>query len=528
MNARVFQTAVNHLTNIIDILVYMAYNKGEIVTAKVTAIVDFGAFVELGDRCSGLVHITEIPARKFHVNEVLNINDEIQVMILGEKGIDRAGNKKYELSKKRADELKIREQVAEDIVNLESEEKSIRDIWKIFTQINKCLLQYMKQPILLDVNTAKLYASDGKLVVKANTESKFELFQKSFKQKFDTELVPISKGSWNFYANIDTLSPILLKTFEEECECLYMNFFPKPFIEGRIWNYQKKQREGIETQLLDCFPNIVITSNKAGELSFRQSYDNHSQAKDFHLALGDILNEIKNGCTIEDEETGEPQVYDPISFDFEINPLSTLDKFLIERNVFGQQEHESVVIGTLRGEVFSCNGIEIGILKNVSYPILTFAVEKTNINAVHRLINEKKLTKVATELTGDSEKVNRLQESFDYITDNFEQLRNPMLASYLFDASKATPVKEHKIKERVKLIEENKLNSQLNEWQIEAIAKAVEAKDLALIQGPPGTGKSTAIAELIWQLALSNPKNRTLLTSEANFAVDKALDRLKL
>ena len=77
------------------------------------------------------------------------------------------------------------------------------------------------------------------------------------------------------------------------------------------------------------------------------------------------------------------------------------------------------------------------------------------------------------------------------------------------------------------MIEENKLNSHLNEWQVEAIAKAVEAKDLAVIQGPPGTGKSTAIAELIWQLALSNPKDRTLLTSEANLAVDNALDRLK-
>lgn len=55
----------------------------------------------------------------------------------------------------------------------------------------------------------------------------------------------------------------------------------------------------------------------------------------------------------------------------------------------------------------------------------------------------------------------------------------------------------------------------------------MEAKDLAVIQGPPGTGKSTAIAELIWQLALANPKDRTLLTSEANLAVDNALDRLK-
>ena len=45
----------------------MAYNKGDIVTAKVTSIVDYGAFVELEDRSSGLVHFTEIPARKYHV-----------------------------------------------------------------------------------------------------------------------------------------------------------------------------------------------------------------------------------------------------------------------------------------------------------------------------------------------------------------------------------------------------------------------------------------------------------------------------
>lgn len=102
-----------------------------------------------------------------------------------------------------------------------------------------------------------------------------------------------------------------------------------------------------------------------------------------------------------------------------------------------------------------------------------------------------------------------------------------MLASYLFDASKATPTDEKKVKERIEHIEANQLNKHLNKWQIEAIAKAVEAKDLAVIQGPPGTGKSTAIAELIWQLALANPKDRTLLTSEANLAVDNALDRLK-
>ena len=113
----------------------------------------------------------------------------------------------------------------------------------------------------------------------------------------------------------------------------------------------------------DCFPNIVIAANKQGELSFRQAYSSHSQARDFFIALRDILNEIKDGCTVEDEDTGEAKEYEPIPFDFEIFPLEEQDKFFIERNVFGQQEHEAVVIGTLRGEIFSCDGIEVGKLK---------------------------------------------------------------------------------------------------------------------------------------------------------------------
>lgn len=505
----------------------MEYNKGEKIKVQIANINDIGAFVKLEDRASGMIHYSEVPCKFGQVSNYLEVGQEIEVIILGPGKPDKFGNPRYNLSKKKVDEQAIREQVAVDIDNLAGEEKSIREIWKIFTQINKCLLQYMKQPILLDVNSAKLHRADGKLVIKANTESKFELFQKSFKQRFNTELIPAGKDSWNFYANIDTISTASLKAFEEECECLYMNFFPQPYIEGKIWNYKKDKREGIENQLSDCFPNIVIVANKQGELSFRQAYSSHSQARDFFIALRDILKEIQEGSTVEDEDTGETKEYEPIPFDFEIFPLEEQDKFYIERNVFGQQEHEAVVIGTLRGEIFSCDGIEVGKLKNVNYPVLTFVVEKEKLDAVEKLVSEKQLTMVSTDLTGDSEKVNRLQESFDFITENFEQLRNPMLASYLFDASKATPTDEKKVKERIEHIEANQLNKHLNEWQIEAIAKAVEAKDLAVIQGPPGTGKSTAIAELIWQLALANPKDRTLLTSEANLAVDNALDRLK-
>lgn len=505
----------------------MALQKGDIITVKISNITDFGAFARLDRFTSGMIHCSEVPCQSGDVVNHLKVDQEIEVMVLGPGKPDRFGNPTYRLSKKKVDEKELRKQVAQDIEQLGGEEKTIREIWKVFTLINKCLLQYMKQPILLDPSSAKLRVKEGKLIVKANTESKFNLFQKSFKERFNTELIPLGKDSWIFYANVDKINKHSLKAFEEECECLYMDFFPQPFIEGRIWNFKRENREDIEKQLIDCFPNIVVSSQKKGELNFRQSYETHSQARDFHSALGEILKEIQEGSTVEDEESGEITEYAPISFEYEIEPLTELDKFHIERNVMGQQEHEGVVVGSLRGEVFVCNGVEVGKLKRVDYPTLTFVIEESNIPSVERLISEGTLTKVSTDLAGDSEKVNRLQESFDFITGSFEQLRNPMLASYLFDASKATPIEPERIDKRIRLIEENRLNKNLNEWQVEAIAKAVEARDLALIQGPPGTGKSTAIAELIWQLALANPKSRTLLTSEANLAVDNALDRLK-
>jgi small subunit ribosomal protein S1 len=36
-------------------------NQGDVVEGKVTNVVDFGAFVELGDGVEGLVHISEMP-----------------------------------------------------------------------------------------------------------------------------------------------------------------------------------------------------------------------------------------------------------------------------------------------------------------------------------------------------------------------------------------------------------------------------------------------------------------------------------
>lgn len=138
-------------------------------------------------------------------------------------------------------------------------------------------------------------------------------------------------------------------------------------------------------------------------------------------------------------------------------------------------------------------------------------------------------------LTGDLEKISRLKKTFSMATTG-AGLINPRLQNFIFDASLATPTKDindilnRKGSAYINLCT-HLLNPQVNESQKQAILKAIWAEDLAVIQGPPGTGKSTAIAELIWQLVRigyeqGNERERILLTSETNLAVDNAISRI--
>ena len=105
---------------------------------------------------------------------------------------------------------------------------------------------------------------------------------------------------------------------------------------------------------------------------------------------------------------------------------------------------------------------------------------------------------------------------------------NPNLSNFIFDSNTAgkpeTDIEEEKM-EILRNLNEPLLRNQPR--QLEAVAKAMIAPDMAIIQGPPGTGKTTVIAEIIWQTLLKNPEARILITSQTNLAVDNALERLK-
>ncbi len=67
-------------------------------------------------------------------------------------------------------------------------------------------------------------------------------------------------------------------------------------------------------------------------------------------------------------------------------------------------------------------------------------------------------------------------------------------------------------------------NRGLNSFQQEAVKKALEAKDFALIHGPPGTGKTTVLVEVIRQEALRG--GRIMASAPSNIAVDNILEKL--
>ncbi len=78
--------------------------------------------------------------------------------------------------------------------------------------------------------------------------------------------------------------------------------------------------------------------------------------------------------------------------------------------------------------------------------------------------------------------------------------------------------------ERVKVPKVIWFNRALNEYQQDAVKRALAAEDVALVHGPPGTGKTTVLVEIIRQHVARG--ERVLATAPSNIAVDNILEKL--
>ena len=122
---------------------------------------------------------------------------------------------------------------------------------------------------------------------------------------------------------------------------------------------------------------------------------------------------------------------------------------------------------------------------------------------------------IATSLIGDFTLNNRLKHAIDNLVNG--KSVSDGLEKWIFDIKQA---REPDKFESITFWQ----NDRMNDSQKNAVKKILSAPDVCLIQGPPGTGKTTVIAEAVYQLVVRN--KRVLISSQANLAVDNALERL--
>ena len=298
-----------------------------------------------------------------------------------------------------------------------------------------------------------------------------------------------------------------------------------PFIHFNLYNNHKcnlgfqihdLSLDEIEKQLRDKFPSIQTKrDDKKGTLYFFQEYETTEQS---HI-LGKMLeSEIE---TINDLDAFESVLY---------GIPENKHKYFFELDFQAKKESQMSSVKELRGYDFSVGKQYFGKLFKVNYPEMVFDISGEEFEKAKQLFESLNISQVEPNLTGDLEKIFRLRNSFNNISQG-KSLQNKNLTNFIFDSGKAKKVDDIDYhlnigSETFIELDKHLLNKNINKPQKQAIIKTLLAEDLALIQGPPGTGKSTAIAEIIWQHIRNNPEERILLTSETNLAVDNAIDRI--
>lgn len=275
----------------------------------------------------------------------------------------------------------------------------------------------------------------------------------------------------------------------------------------------------LQAKLKKDLPNITTKLIANGEkLIFRQFYQTGNKTE--------ILARLRNQLN---------DFIDSEAFNYVI--IDTFqEKYLCEENFELKVEQEEKKLSKLLREEFYFETPKgkffLGKLQKVDYPDLYFVIDEDRIGEVKENISNETVNAIFPDLKGEKDKIKRLEDTVLKLDDDKTKLPNDNAKEFLYDSLKAKIIENieyllNKTSAEWQDFESNLFSKSLNESQRQAIFKSLYAEELALIQGPPGTGKSTAIAEIIWQHIRKEPRQKILLTSETNLAVDNAIDRLK-
>lgn len=271
----------------------------------------------------------------------------------------------------------------------------------------------------------------------------------------------------------------------------------------------------VESQLREKFPSIQTKrDDKNGTLYFFQEYQMTEQGYRLRQMIETEISSLNSN-----------------TFEFGLYPIpENKEKYILEIDAQSKQEAQASAVKELRGYDFTVGENVFGKLFRVNYPLMIFDISGDDFEKTKQLFEFHIVDSIKPNLTGDLEKIYRLKNSLNNILSG-NNLQNANLKDFIFDADRARKIEDidyhtNLQSETFRELDNHLLNTKINLPQKQAIIKTLLAEDLALIQGPPGTGKSTAIAEIIWQHIRKDSKERILLTSETNLAVDNAIDRV--
>lgn len=264
------------------------------------------------------------------------------------------------------------------------------------------------------------------------------------------------------------------------------------------------------------------------------TYISDEYKDDFISTLHRLLKEEfpnKYELTFEDENITTKYMFSKDVASAEENEKKTMRNIRQARfNFLGKDQYKSNSDSDKTDE--DEKGVTIGTLINKKRDCFTLLIDNKFMELLEKREDLHKLKSgyIKPDFTGELTNIKRMTWAMEKITSPEKRGYpvNPNLSNFIFDPNTAR-IPETDLEEEKQIILRN-LNEPLlcnQPKQLDAVAKAMIAPDIAIIQGPPGTGKTTVIAEIIWQTLLRNPKARILVTSQTNLAVDNALERLK-
>jgi superfamily I DNA and/or RNA helicase len=364
----------------------------------------------------------------------------------------------------------------------------------------------------------------GKALCTPSNNSEYEDIKEKIQKALPAEIIP----------HFDDYNPTLTISFlNEDADFAHNNFTA---IQNALSNYNLKWNESKDTLL---FSFIFEDENNRDTIksAINEVYRKYQQILNlnFDNSIGITIISFHEDNALKSEREKELQSdFGKQTVNFVSSKFDNLRDEIEKADGKGNWDEKKKLQKAQRDMLSKAE--QIGTCKQRTALTVKIEVDEDFFNKIEdKDVSIKVGDYIQFPLIGESMNVLRQKEAMDRILTPGIKNRynkvippatNPNLSNFLFDPryAKETECDIEMVKAKIR---ERQIESNMNDRQCEAVAKTIEAQDIAFIQGPPGTGKTTVIAEIIWQEVLRNPKCKILLTSQTNLAVDNALERLQ-